>query len=130
MEVAAEHAERQGLTTGQHVIKGFFFNGIDLKTGCISGGYAEYAFHVESHAAYPALAGRYPTAVGAGQAADDAVALVPDQFRGRGHGVIGHQVIQRFGLMVVIKHVFPRFTHFIIVCRVRILDAAPCPPIQ
>ena len=68
MEVAAEHAEREGVAAGKRVVERLLLDRVDLQAGDVAERHAQLAVGVEAHAADAGAAGHDQAAVPAGQA--------------------------------------------------------------
>ncbi len=92
--VAAEHAEGEGVGTGQDVEEGLFLDGVAGEASRRSRRGPEDAIFVEADAADAVAAGLDEAAVAAGEALDVAVGLVLDQRLGSGSAVLVEHVLQ------------------------------------
>ncbi len=95
MEIAAEHAEGEGVAAGHAMEEGLFLDRIAGEDADVAIGNAQDAVVVESDAADAVAAGFHEASVPAGEAAHGAVGLALDQRLGRRGGELVQHLFQR-----------------------------------
>ena len=88
VEVTAEHAKGEGVAPGIGVPEGFLFDGVDLESGDVAPGDAEFAGAVETDSAHAGFAVADEAAVATGEATDGIAGFVDHELGGGRNGVV------------------------------------------
>jgi len=94
VEVATEHAEGEGLASGECMEEGLFFDGIDLESCDIAAGRAQFPVAVEAYFADAGAAFADEAAVSARETTQGALFFTVRQGRCTGNGVLLQQFLQ------------------------------------